>query len=278
MPAPAVVCQESNRISTRGTLYRFAHAKVAPMRTPIPAAARSELAPTGTLRVGLNQGNFLVVTKDPASGEFRGIAVDLARELGRRTDLPIEFIAYASAGRMAEAVKTGAWDVAFLGAEPERRNEILFTPAYLEIEATYLVPAGSPIRAIAEVDRDAVRIAVASKSAYDLFLSRTLQRARLVRAEGIDASFKLFVADKLEALAGLRPRLVTDAQALPGSRILEGRFTAIQQAIGTPRGRDAGATYLRDFIEDVKASGLVAQAMEKHGVRGVSVAPGAPVR
>jgi len=204
--------------------------------------------------------------------------VDLARELGRRTDLPIEFIAYASAGRMAEAVKTGAWDVAFLGAEPERRNEILFTPAYLEIEATYLVPAGSPIRAIAEVDRDAVRIAVASKSAYDLFLSRTLQRARLVRAEGIDASFKLFVADKLEALAGLRPRLVTDAQALPGSRILEGRFTAIQQAIGTPRGRDAAATYLRDFIEDVKASGLVAEAMEKHGVRGVSVAPGAPAR
>ena len=248
------------------------------MRSRIPIAARSDLGPTGALRVGINQGNFLVVTKDPASGEFRGIAVDLARELGRRTDLPIEFIAYASAGRMAEAVKTGAWDVAFLGAEPERRNEILFTPAYLEIEATYLVPAGSPIRAIAEVDRDAVRIAVASKSAYDLFLSRTLQRARLVRAEGIDASFKLFVADKLEALAGLRPRLVTDAQALPGSRILEGRFTAIQQAIGTPRGRDAGATYLRDFIEDVKASGLVAQAMEKHGVRGVSVAPGAPAR
>ena len=248
------------------------------MRPQISTAARSDLAPTGTLRVGINQGNFLVVTKDPASGELRGIAVDLARELGRRAGLPVEFITYASAGKMAEAVKTGAWDVAFLGAEPERRNEISFTPAYLEIEATYLVPAGSPIRAIAEVDRDGVRIAVAAKSAYDLFLSRTVLRARLVRAEGIDASFKLFVADKLEALAGLKPRLVTDAQVLPGSRILEGRFTAIQQAIGTPRGRDAGANYLRDFIEDVKASGLVAQAMEKHGVRGVSVAPGVPVR
>jgi len=248
------------------------------MRSRIPIAARSDLGPTGTLRVGINQGNFLVVTKEPASGELRGIAVDLARELGRRAGLPVEFITYASAGKMAEAVKTGAWDVAFLGAEPERRNEISFTPAYLEIEATYLVPAGSSIRAIAEVDRDGVRIAVAAKSAYDLFLSRTLQRARLMRAEGIDASFKLFVADKLEALAGLRPRLVADAQLLPGSRILEGRFTAIQQAIGTPRGRDAGATYLRGFIEDVKASGFVAQAMERHGVRGVSVAPGAPVR
>ena len=242
------------------------------------ADSRSDLAPTGTLRVGINRGNFLVVTQDPASGELRGIAVDLARELGRRAGLPVEFITYASAGKMAEAVKTGAWDVAFLGAEPERRNEISFTPAYLEIEATYLVPAGSSIRAIAEVDRDGVRIAVAAKSAYDLFLSRTLQRARLMRAEGIDASFKLFIADKLEALAGLKPRLVADAQLLPGSRILEGRFTAIQQAIGTSRGRDAGAAYLRDFIEDVKASGFVAQAMEKHGVRGVSVASSAPAR
>jgi len=134
------------------------------MRPQISTAARSDLAPTGTLRVGINQGNFLVVTKDPASEELRGIAVDLARELGRRAGLPVEFITYASAGKMAEAVKTGAWDVAFLGAEPERRNEIAFTPAYLEIEATYLVPAGSPIRAIVEVDRDGVRIAVAAKS------------------------------------------------------------------------------------------------------------------
>ena len=248
------------------------------MRPRIPITVRSDLGPTGTLRVGINQGNFLVVTKDPVTGELRGIAVDLAQELGRRAGLPVEFITYASAGKMAEAARTGAWDAAFLAAEPERRNEIAFTPAYLEIEATYLVPAGSPIRAIAEVDRDGVRIAVAAKSAYDLFLSRTLQRARLVRAEGIDASFKLFVADRLEALAGLKPRLVTDAQVLPGSRILDGRFTVIQQAIGTPKGRDAAAIYLRDFIEDAKVSGLVAQAMEKHGVHGVSVAPSTPVR
>ena len=248
------------------------------MTPHISPAARSDLAPTGKLRVGINYGNFLLVAKDPASGEPRGIAVDLARELGRRAGLPVEFVAYTAAGRMAEAVKTGAWDVAFLGAEPERENDITFTAAYLEIEATYLVPAGSPLRTIADVDREGVRIAVAARSAYDLFLSRTLQRARLMRVQGIDASFELFVADKLEVLAGLKPRLLTDAEKLPGSRVLAGRFTAIQQAIGTPKGRDAGATYLREFVEDAKASGLVAQTIEKHSVRGVSVAPTTPVQ
>jgi polar amino acid transport system substrate-binding protein len=234
------------------------------------------LAPTGTLRVGINYGNFLLVTKDP--GEPRGIAVDLARELGRRAGVAVEFVGYDRAGQMAEAVRTGAWDVAFLGAEPERANEIRFTAAYLEIEATYLVPAGSPLRTIAEVDRDGVRIAVAAQSAYDLFLTRTLQRARLIRTQGIDASFELFVADTLEVLAGLKPRLLADAERLPGSRVLDGRFTAIQQAIGTPKGREAAATYLREFVEDVKASGLVAQAIETHGVRGVSVAPPTPLQ
>ena len=171
------------------------------MTPHISPAARSDLAPTGKLRVGINYGNFLLVAKDPASGEPRGIAVDLARELGRRAGLPVEFVAYTAAGRMAEAVKTGAWDVAFLGAEPERENDITFTAAYLEIEATYLVPAGSPLRTIVDVDREGVRIAVSAGSAYDLFLSRTLQRARLMRVQGIDASFELFVADKLEVLA-----------------------------------------------------------------------------
>ena len=132
---------------------------------------------------------------------------------------------------MADAVKRGAWDVAFLGAEPARATEIAFTAAYLEIEATYLVPAGSQIRSIADVDRNGVRIVVADKSAYDLFPMRSLQHVRLVPAQRIDASYNLFVAEKLEALAGLKPRLVADAERLPGSSILEGRFTAIQQAI-----------------------------------------------
>ncbi len=243
------------------------------MTSQISPAARSELAPSGKLRVGINLGNFLLVAKDSATGELRGIVIDLARDLGRRAGVPVEFSTYPGAGELAEAVKRGAWDVAFLGAEPARATEIAFTAAYLEIEATYLVPAGSPVRSIADVDREGVRIAVSDKSAYDLFLKRSLKHARLVPAQGIDASYDLFVAQKLEALAGLKPRLVTDAERLPGSRVLEGRFTAIQQAIGTPRARGAAAGYLREFAEEIKASGMVAQLIEKHRVRGVSVAP-----
>jgi polar amino acid transport system substrate-binding protein len=239
----------------------------------IVPAARSDLAPMGKLRVGINFGNALLATKDPTSGEPRGVAVDLAFELGRRVGVPVELVGYDAAGKMAEGAKSGAWDVAFLGAEPARADNITFTAPYLEIEATYLVPAGSPLRTVADVDREGVRIAVFDKSAYDLFLSRTLQRARLMRAPGIDASFALFVADKMEALAGLKPVLLTAAGKLPGSRVLDGQFTAVQQAIGTPKGRDAGAKYLREFIEDVKASGLVAEAIASNGVRGVSVAP-----
>jgi polar amino acid transport system substrate-binding protein len=243
------------------------------MSARISSPARSDLAPTGRLRAGINYGNFLLVNRDPGSGEPRGIAPDLAHELGRRTGLAVEFVAYDQAGKLAEGVRAGAWDIAFLGNEPERANEIAFSAAYLEIEATYLVPAGSPIRSIADVDRDGVRIAVAAKSAYDLFLSRSLKHARLVRAQGIDGSYDLFVAQKLDVLAGLKPRLVTDAGKLPGSRVLDGRFTAVQQSIGSPRGRDAAASYLREFVADVKASGFVARAIERHGVRGVSVAP-----
>lgn len=239
----------------------------------MPAAARSDLTPTGKLRIGVNMGNFLLVTKDKASGNLSGVVVDLAHELGRRADAPVEFVTYPGAGDVADAAKQGAWDVAFIGAEPARATEVAFTAAYLEIEATYLVPAGSAIRTIADVDRAGVRIAVADKSAYDLFLRRSLKHATLVPARGLDASYDLFVEDKLEVLAGLKPRLVSDAERLPGSRVLEGRFTAIQQAIGTPRGREAGAGYLREFAEEIKASGLVAEAIARHKVRGVSVAP-----
>jgi len=244
----------------------------------VSAAIRSDLAPTGKLRAGLNYSNFLLVGKDPVSGVPRGVAVDLAHELGRRLGVPVEFVGYDAPGKMAEAAQTGVWDVAFLAAEPARATEIAFTAAYLEIDATYLVPSGSALHRPADVDRDGVRISVSSKSAYELFLTRTLQRAQLLRVDGVEASFQQFVADKLEALAGLRPRLLMDAERLPGSRVLEGRFTAIQQAIGTPKGREAGARYLREFVEDVKASGLVAKAIERHRVRGVSVAPKAPVQ
>ncbi len=243
------------------------------MTPKMPAAARADLAPSGTLRVGLNYGNFLLVGKDGPDGEPRGIAPDLARELARRAGVPVSFIRYDAAGKLAEAVRKGEWDVAFLAVEPARANEIAFTAAYLEIEASYLVPAGSPIRTIDDVDRQGVRVATAVNSAYDLYLTRTLKHAALVRAQGIDGSYKLFVEEKLDVLSGLKPRLIADAKTLPGSRVLDGRFTAIQQAIGTPKGRDQGAQYLREFAEDIKASGLVAQVIERFGVGGVSVAP-----
>jgi polar amino acid transport system substrate-binding protein len=248
------------------------------MATDISPGVRSELAPTGTLRVGINYGNFLLVTSYTAGAEPRGPAPDLARELGRRLGVPVEFVAFPTAGKLADAVKTGAWDVAFLGAEPQRAGEIAFTAAYLEIPATYLVPAGSPIRSIAEVDREGVRIAVADKSAYELYLSRTIRHATLQRTQGIDASLDLFLSQKLEVLSGLKPRLLMDLEKLPGARVLDGQFTAVQQAIGTPKAREAAARFLRRFVEDVKASGLVAEAIARNGVRGVSVAPPAPVQ
>jgi len=242
----------------------------------VSTAARAELAPTGRLRVGINVQNFLLVNKERSGGQYSGIAVDLGRELGKRLGVPVELVPFDTAGKVADAVKSGAWDVAFLGNEPARANEIAFSAAYLEIEAGYLVPAGSPIRTIEDVDREGVRVAVNAKSAYDLYLTLNLQRAKLFRAPTVDASYELFVGDKLDALAGLKPRLVMDAEKLPGSRVLEGRFSAVKQSIGTPQGRPSGAKYLREFTEDAKASGFVAKAIERHAVRGVSVAPPEP--
>src|SRR5215475_6558950 len=246
------------------------------MANDITPAVRSELAPTGKLRIGVNYGNFLLVTS--MTPEPRGVAPDVGRELARRLGIPVEFVGFDSAGKLGDAVRTGAWDVAFLGAEPQRAAEIAFTAAYLEIPSTYLVPAGSPIRSVDEVDRPGVRIAVAEQSAYGLYLSRTIQHARLVLTKGLDASFEAFVNEKLEALAGLKPRLLTDVAKLPGARVLDGQFTAVQQAIGTPKSREAAVQYVRAFVEEVKASGLVAEAIARHAVPGVSVAPPAPTR
>jgi polar amino acid transport system substrate-binding protein len=234
-------------------------------------SVRFQLAPKGTVRVGINYGNPVLATKDPSSGELRGVAVDLAHELGARTGLPIEVVAFESAGKMFEAVKTGAWDLAFLAIDAERADEVDFTAAYIEIEGTYLVPAGSQISAIADVDRKGVRIGVSAKSAYDLFLSRSIQHAELIRAPDPNAAFELIVAGRVDVVAGVKQHLVANAEKLPGSRVLDGRFMAIQQAVGIPKGRDAGARYLRDFIEDAKASGFVARAIDKAGIRGVSV-------
>jgi polar amino acid transport system substrate-binding protein len=245
---------------------------------PVSPAVISDLAPTGRLRVGINLSNFLLTRTDAATGEHGGVAVDLGRELGRQLGVPVEIVPFPSPGALAEAAKSGVWDVGFLGAEPQRANEIDFTAAYVEIEATYLVPAGSRLQSIAEVDRDGIRIAVPTKAAYELYLTRNLKNAKLVHENGADNAFKRFADDKLDALAGLRPRLVTDQESMPGSRILEGNFTAVQQAAGAPKGRKAGARYLREFIEDVKETGLVAKTIEKNGVRGLTVAAASRVQ
>ena len=239
----------------------------------ISPSVLSDLAPTGILRVGINYGNPVLATRDPASGDLRGVAVDLARELGRRVDLPLDLVAFESAGKMFDAVKAEAWDVAFLAIDPGRADQISFTAPYIEIEGTYLVPSGSTVHALGDVDRAGVRIGVSEKSAYDLFLSRSLQHAQLMHAPDPNSAFELIVSGKVDVVAGVRQHLVANSQKLPGSRVLEGRFMSIQQALGIPKGRDAGAAYLREFIEEVKAAGFVARAIEKAGVSGVSVAP-----
>jgi polar amino acid transport system substrate-binding protein len=235
----------------------------------------SELAPTGVLRAAINMGNFLLVT-GRSSGDPEGVAPDMAREIASRLGVPVIYVPFERPGELADAAGSGVWDIGLIGAEPARAEKIAFTPAYVEIEATYLVPAGSHLNNIAEVDRAGVRIAVTARSAYDLWLERNIKHARLVRSEGGDATFKQFADEKLEALAGLRPRLLEDAQKLPGARILDGQFAAVQQAVGTARNNTAAASFLHDFVEEAKKSGLVARLIERHQVVGrLSVAPAA---
>jgi len=243
------------------------------MSHPSTSTARAELAPSGKLRVGINHSNFLLVNPGSPHGAPKGIAPDLALELARRLGVPLEYVSFESAGKTADAIRDAAVDAGFIANETERANVIEFSSAYLELPATYLVPSGSPLRSLGDVDRPGVRIAVSGRSAYDLYLSRTLKSAQLVRAEGIPGSVKLYHEQQLDALAGLKPGLLAEAQKDPGSRVLEGHFTAVQQSIGVPKKRAASAKYLVEFIEDAKRSGLVAKLVEKHGVKGVIVAP-----
>jgi polar amino acid transport system substrate-binding protein len=242
---------------------------------PMPQEVTSELAPTGVLRAAINMGNFLLVTGRSPSGDPEGVAPDMAREIASRLAVPVAYVPYARPGELADAAGTGVWDIGLIGAEPQRAEKIAFTPAYVEIEATYLVPAGSPLKSIADVDKPGVRIAVSARSAYDLWLARNIKHAEVVRSEGGGgAAFKQFVDDKMDALAGLRPGLLSDLEKLPGARILDGQFTAVQQAVGTARTNSAGAAFLRDFVEEAKKSGLVARLIERHKVVGrLSVAP-----
>jgi polar amino acid transport system substrate-binding protein len=232
-----------------------------------------DLAPTGKIRAAINLGNSVLAQRSDDGP--RGVTVDLARELGRRLGLPVELVTFDAAGKVFEALKAGAWDIAFIAIEPVRAAEIEFTAPYVHIEGTYMVPQDSPLKTIEEVDRPGVRIAVGRGSAYDLYLTRTIKNATLVRAAtgGGSAMIELFRNEKLEVAAGVKQPLVAYAKAHPDVRVMDGRFMVIRQAMGTPKGRTAGAAYLSGFIEEMKASGFVADALKRSNQPDAAVAP-----
>jgi polar amino acid transport system substrate-binding protein len=234
--------------------------------------AKAELAPMGVLRAGINLSNFLLVTGRSANGDPEGVSPDMARAIADRLGVPVKYVSFKTPGELADQAGNNVWDIGNIGAEPQRAATIAFTAAYCEIEATYMVPAGSLIKAIGDVDRKGVRIAVSARSAYGLWLENNIKNATLIPVAGLDAAFNKFVDDKLDVLAGLRPGLLKDITKLPGARILDGKFSAVQQAVGTPRANAAGARFLADFVEEAKRSGLVARLIEKHKVKGLSVA------
>jgi len=244
---------------------------LASAQTAQPAAI-ADLAPTGRLRAVINSGNPLLATRD-ASGEPTGVSVDLARELSKRLGVEAALVTVGSAGQSVDLLAAGRVDVGFFALDPARAASTAFTAPYLEIEGAYLVRVESPITTNDEVDRKGVRIAVGARSAYDLYLTRQIKQASLERVPTSPAVVDYFLANTLDVAAGVRQQLEMDARRLPGLRLLPGRFMVINQAMGMARGRDAGATYLWAFIEEMKASGFVQDALARHGIEGASVAP-----
>ena len=255
------------------SMLLLANCATTPMPPKAPPAAVAELAPSGTLRAAINFGNPILATRDPATGAPRGVSVDLARELGARLGVPVELVPFMAAGKVTDGARTNAWDVAFVAIDPVRGVDMEQTPAYVIIEGAYLVPANSPITANAQVDRAGVRIVVALGSAYDLYLTRELKQATLVRVPTSPAVVDAMVAQRLEASAGVKQVMQAEAKRVPGVRVLDGRFMVINQAMATPKGRLAGASYLSAFVEEMKASGFVAAALARHGIEGAAVAP-----
>src|SRR5258708_34134529 len=209
----------------------------------------SELAPTGVLRAAINMGNFLLVTGRSESGDPQGVSPDMAAEIAKRLSVPVAYVKYERPSQLADAAGTNAWDIGLIGAEPQRAEKIAFTAAYCEIEATYLVPKGSALQNIADVDRAGVRITVRRGAAYDLWLERNIKHATVLRSDSADGPLNQFVAEGLEAYAALKPALLTDIEKAPGSRILPGNFMTVQQAIGTAKPNTAGAKFLSEFVE-----------------------------
>lgn len=242
--------------------------------TPLaPAAVVADLAPAGRLRAAFNYGNPVLANWSAATGAAGGISADLARELARCLGVPIDFVPYDAAGKVVAALAAKAWDICFLAIDPLRAADISFTAPYVVIEGVYVVADGSSMRDNADVDRSGVRIGVIVGSAYDLFLSRELKEATIVRAPSFEAVLDLWTRAEIDCIAGVKPQLEGAARRVRGMRMLPGRFMSINQAMGTPRGREAGAKYLRDFVEEMKRSGFIGRSFARHRIEGASIAP-----
>ncbi|HEY4166539.1 MAG TPA: transporter substrate-binding domain-containing protein [Reyranella sp.] len=235
--------------------------------------ARSELAPTGVLRAGINLSNFLLVTGRTANGDPVGVAPDMAAAIAESLGVPIKLVPFKSPGELADHAGKDIWDIGLIGAEPQRAAVMTFSAAYVEIEATYMVPPGSPITSIDQVDRKGVKVVTSARSAYGLWLENNIKNAELIQIAGLDGAFNKFKDDKIDVLAGLRPGLLKDIAKMPGATILPGKFSAVQQAVGCNKPAAEGARYIAHFVENAKKSGLVASLIEKHNVKGLSVAP-----
>jgi polar amino acid transport system substrate-binding protein len=238
-----------------------------------PAAAVAELAPSGKLRAAINFGNPILATRDAATGEPRGVSVDLARELAKRLGVPVELVTYTSAGKVVEGIKAKEWDIAFVAIDPKRGIDMDYSAPYVIIEGAYMVPQASPITTNAEVDREGVRIVVGAGSAYDLYLSREIKKAQLVRASTSPLVTETMVRQSLDVAAGVKQQLEADSKRIPGMRLLDGRFMVINQAMATPKNRPAGAKYLTEFVEEMKSSGFVGNALARHRIEGAAIAP-----
>ena len=240
--------------------------------TPTPEA-RQALAPAGKLRVGLQLGSPHNVIRDSVSGEMKGVGFDLGKELARRLGVAFEPVLYPSVGALLDAGKSGAWDVAFVGFSPARAKEWDFTALHLEVEFGYLIPGGSSMSTMADVDRPGIRVAVQEKSQPDIFLSRTLKNAVVVRASSLAETLEMLKSGRADAIFSIKPSLFEVSDQLPGSRVLDGRLGTDPHAMAMPKGRDLGVAYARRFIEDAKSEGLVKAAIERVGMRGAFVAP-----
>jgi polar amino acid transport system substrate-binding protein len=234
----------------------------------------SAFTPTGRLRASINLGNPILANRDPATGEVRGVSVDLAREFARRLDVEIQLVVLDTAGKSVETVKNEKADIGFFAIDPLRGEGILFTAPYVLIEGSYLVRNESPLQRMEDVDRAEHRLTVGKGSAYDLFLTRELKYAQILQAPSSPAVVDTFLAENADIAAGVKQQLESDARRLPGLRLLPGRFMVIEQAMGTPKSRGQQAIdALAAFVEEMKQSGFVAEALRRHGIQGAAVAP-----